>query len=49
MGWRPSEFWAATMTEFFDGVEAFNEMHGTSDKVEAPSDDEMAGLLARYG
>lgn len=49
MGWRPAEFWAATVSEFFDAVDAFNEMHPDPKTVDAPSDDEMAKLLERYG
>jgi len=49
MGWRPADFWAATVSEFFDAVDAFNEMHGGDQAPDAPSDDEMAKLLERYG
>lgn len=49
MGWRPAEFWAATMSEFFDAVDAFNDMHRDQKEVEAPSEDEMTKLLERYG
>lgn len=49
MGWRPAEFWPVTVSEFFDAVDAFNEMHRDPKEIEAPSDDEMAKLLARYG
>lgn len=48
MGWRPADFWSATMTELFDAVDAFNEMHADPKKTEPPSDDEMAKLLAKY-
>jgi hypothetical protein len=37
------------VTEFFDAVDIFNEMHGDPDKPEAPSEDEMAKLLQKYG
>lgn len=49
MGWRPAEFWSATVTEFFAAVDIFNEMHADPDKTEAPTDDEMASLLEKYG
>jgi len=37
------------MTEFFDAIDVFNEMHADPNKTEAPSEDEMATLLSRYG
>lgn len=49
IGWRPADFWKATLSEFFDAVDAFNEMHADHDAVEAPTKDEMADLLSRYG
>lgn len=47
--WPPETFWRATMTEFVVAIDAFNAMHGAEKAVEAPSGDEMAELLARYG
>jgi hypothetical protein len=47
--WRPAEFWAATVTEFFVAVESFSDMHADPKKVDAPDDDEMAALLEKYG
>ncbi len=49
MGWKPTEFWSVTVTEYFEAVSVFNEMHADPDKTEAPTDDEMASLLERYG
>lgn len=49
MGWRPADFWSATISEFFDAVDAFNEMHADPNKVDAPTDDQMAKLLEKYG
>lgn len=49
IGWRTRDFWRTTMTEFFDAIEAFNEMHGGDKEPEAPTDVEMADLLAKYG
>jgi len=37
------------VTEFFTAIEAFNEMHADPKKVDAPTEDEMAKLLERYG
>lgn len=48
MGWRPADFWSATMSEFFDAVEIFHEMHRDPKTVEAPTDDDLDNLLARY-
>ncbi|MBC7148071.1 MAG: phage tail assembly chaperone [Rhizobium sp.] len=49
LGWRPAEFWASTMTELFEGMNGWNEANGVEEKPPAPSDDEMAELLAKYG
>lgn len=37
------------MSELFDARDAFNDMHGGGDKPEAPTENEMANLLAKYG
>lgn len=47
--WTPDVFWRSTLTEFIEAVEAFNERNGGEKNPEAPTDDEMAELLARYG
>jgi len=39
----------ATITELMAAIEAHNEMIPGNDKVDAPDDDEMAALLAKYG
>ena len=49
LGWPPAVFWSATVTEFFAACDMFNEMHGGEQKPDAPTDDEMAKLLERYG
>jgi hypothetical protein len=49
MGWRPAEFWQVTVTEFFDAVDIFNEMHADPDKTDPPDENEMANLLEKYG
>lgn len=49
MGWRPAEFWATTITEFFAAWDIFCEMNADPEKTDAPSDDEMDALLKRYG
>lgn len=47
--WTPETFWASTLTEYFAAIEGHNEAQGGKKKVEPPSDDEMAKLLAKYG
>lgn len=47
--WKPDVFWSATLTEYILAIEAFNEMHGGEKKPDAPTEDEMASLLERYG
>jgi hypothetical protein len=49
MSWRPADFWAATVTEFFDAADAFSEMHADPKAVDAPDEAEMAALLEKYG
>ena len=47
--WTPDTFWASTITEYFMAIEGHNEANGATKKDEAPSDDAMASLLAKYG
>lgn len=47
--WKPETFWTSTLTEFVLAMEAFAMVQGGEKKPEAPSDDEMADLLAKYG
>jgi hypothetical protein len=49
IGWRPVDFWPSTMREFFDAIDAQNEMNGEEDEASAPSDNEMQKLIAKYG
>lgn len=48
--WRPADFWAATLTEFFDGIQGHNEAQGTEEHTsDAPSNRELEALVAKYG
>lgn len=47
--WQPEVFWRSTLTEYINAIDAWNAMHGGKEKTEAPTDDEMADLLAKYG
>jgi hypothetical protein len=48
--WRPADFWEATLTEFFDGIEGHNEAQGIEDTdTAAPSDRELEALIGKYG
>ncbi|WP_310299688.1 phage tail assembly chaperone [Rhizobium sp. BE258] len=49
LGWRPAEFWAATLTEFFEAINGHNEAQEPEHPEKAPSADEMAELMAKYG
>lgn len=49
LGWRPADFWAATMTEFFEAIHGRNEANGVEDKQKAPTQSEMNALLEKYG
>ena len=49
LGWRPADFWQATLTEFFEGINGHNEAQGGDDEPAAPKASEMDALLAKYG
>ena len=49
LGWRPADFWDATMTEFFEAIHGYNEAQGGESKPAAPTQNEMDALLAKYG
>jgi len=49
LGWRPADFWVATMTEFFEAIHGRNEANGGDAEPTGPSGKEMQALLERYG
>lgn len=49
LGWRPADFWGATLTEFFEAIHGHNEAQGGEAETAAPRASEMDALLARYG
>ncbi|HEY0120546.1 MAG TPA: phage tail assembly chaperone [Rhizobium sp.] len=49
LGWRPADFWEATLTEFFEAIRGYNEANGDGAGAGGPSDAELAALVARYG
>ncbi|WP_442135197.1 phage tail assembly chaperone [Rhizobium leguminosarum] len=49
LGWRPADFWAATLTEFFEAINGHNEAQGGEEQTAAPSEVEVAALVAKYG
>ncbi|WP_222026425.1 phage tail assembly chaperone [Rhizobium leguminosarum] len=50
LGWRPADFWSATLTEFFEAINGHNEAQGGGEEsTAAPSVDEVAALVAKYG
>ncbi|RWX28966.1 phage tail assembly chaperone [Rhizobium leguminosarum] len=49
LGWRPADFWEATLTEFFEAINGHNEAQGAEQPEAAPSDDEVQALIAKYG
>jgi hypothetical protein len=49
LGWRPVDFWEATLTEFFEAINGHNEAQGAEVESSAPKPGEMDALLAKYG
>ncbi len=49
LGWRPGDFWDATLTEFFEAIHGRNDANGTGKEQSAPTGREMEELLKRYG
>jgi hypothetical protein len=49
LGWRPADFWSSTLTEFFEAIHGHNEAQETDKPEKAPSEGEMAALIAKYG
>lgn len=47
--WSPDIFWKATLTEYVLAIEGFNEAQGAEEEDAGPDQDELAGLLAKYG
>lgn len=47
--WAPDTFWRSTLTEFIAAIDGYSEAKGGEKKPEAPSDEEMLELLAKYG
>lgn len=48
--WRPSDFWEATLTEFFDGIQGHNEAQGVEESdTAAPNERELEALISKYG
>lgn len=49
LGFRPVDFWAMTLTEFFEAIRGRNAANGEEPETKAPSDKELADLLHKYG
>jgi len=49
LGWRPADFWSATLTEFFEAINGHNEAQGGETETGAPKASELDALVARYG
>ncbi|MDX0573820.1 phage tail assembly chaperone [Sinorhizobium medicae] len=49
LGWRPADFWDASLTEFFEAIHGRNEANGAEGEQSAPSGGEINALLAKYG
>ncbi|WP_280750067.1 phage tail assembly chaperone [Rhizobium leucaenae] len=49
LGWRPVDFWDATLTEFFIAIKGHNEAQGGEEETAGPSQGEMAAIIAKYG
>ena len=50
LGWRPAEYWAASLTELFDAFEAVSDARQSSTGgATTPTSDEMTALMEKYG
>ncbi|WP_421440489.1 phage tail assembly chaperone [Agrobacterium tumefaciens] len=49
LGFRPADFWAVTLTEFFEAIHGRNDANGSEAEPTAPSESEMDRLLVKYG
>lgn len=47
--WTPEVFWSATLTEFIEAIEGFNEANGGKKADAAPSDAALDDLVKKYG
>jgi hypothetical protein len=49
LGWRPAEFWSATMTEFFASLDFWAEANGLTKRSNAPTRERLDELKRKYG
>ncbi|WP_235975150.1 phage tail assembly chaperone [Stappia albiluteola] len=49
LGWRPSDFWSASLVEFFVAIEGHAEMNGADKASDGVDPDEYEALKRRYG
>lgn len=47
LGWPPSEFWAATLSECFAAIEGLAEFHGGKPQPAAPTKAQVDDLLLK--
>ena len=47
--WTPEAFWRSTLTEYMAAIQGFNEANGGGKKADAPTEDDVAKLVERYG
>lgn len=47
--WSPDVFWKSTLTEYMSAIDGYNMVNGGGEKSDAPGDDELAALVAKYG
>ncbi len=48
LGMTPDAFWRLTMPEFNAKLQGFKEFHGVKDKEEAPTVEDIQGMLAAF-
>ena len=48
LGWSPKEFWGATITELYSGIEGWQECNGIEQAPKAPTIDELRNLMERF-
>jgi hypothetical protein len=52
LGWRPCDFWDASLVEFLQAVEGYGLMHGSGSSLSGFTDEDRAEverLKKRYG
>jgi hypothetical protein len=49
LGWKPGDFWSATLTEFFVALDFWAEVNGLKRRIDAPTRERLEELKRKYG